>query len=188
MAAPIGCNPLGRGGTSSAKRCAMVHASCDCASPKLFEIPGHLSKRFRNPGVVTGVKAYGKRFLESRSSAASSSLQSSLIGMTSAPLVSAWHYPHRPERDSVSPPQYALGFISRINKEKATEPVIAVIDDDNSVRQSLARLLKASGFQSFLYGSAGGLSRRLAAPVVRLFDRGSQLGGMSGMDLEEQLT
>jgi FixJ family two-component response regulator len=38
--------------------------------------------------------------------------------------------------------------------EKAIEPVIAVVDDDESVGRSLARFLKASGFQSVVYQSA----------------------------------
>ena len=38
--------------------------------------------------------------------------------------------------------------------EKATESVIAVVDDDGSIGRSLARFLKASGFQPVVSRSA----------------------------------
>ena len=72
--------------------------------------------------------------------------------------------------------------------EKATEPMIAVIDDDKSVRRSMERLLKAFGFKSVLFRSAEAF---LADPQHRRFDClivDMQLGGMSGIDLQEHLT
>lgn len=66
--------------------------------------------------------------------------------------------------------------------------MIAVIDDDESVLKSMARLLKASGYQSALYWSAEDF---LAEPLHSRFDClivDLQLGGMSGIDLQEQLT
>ena len=71
--------------------------------------------------------------------------------------------------------------------EKAIEPMIAVVDDDESVARSLARFLKASGFQSVVYQSA----EAFLADQQRLhFDClivDIQLGGMSGTDLQERL-
>lgn len=71
--------------------------------------------------------------------------------------------------------------------EKETDRVIAVIDDDESVRRSLSRLLKAAGFQSAVFRSAEAF---LADPQHPRFDClivDLQLGGMSGTDLQEQL-
>lgn len=70
----------------------------------------------------------------------------------------------------------------------ATEPMIAVVDDDESVGRSLARFLRASGFQSVVFRSA---EEFLADPQHPRFDcllLDLQLGGMSGTDLQEQLT
>lgn len=68
--------------------------------------------------------------------------------------------------------------------EKAIDPVIAVVDDDESVGRSLARFLKASGLH---YQSA----EAFLADQQRLhFDClivDIQLGGMSGTDLQERL-
>lgn len=64
---------------------------------------------------------------------------------------------------------------------------IAVVDDDDSVRRALGRLLRAAGFQASSYSSA---EQFLAdAPRVRtdclVLD--IHLGGMSGLDLQRQL-
>ena len=67
-------------------------------------------------------------------------------------------------------------------------PLIAVVDDEESMRRSLARFLKASGFQPVAYQSAEAF---LADPEHRRFDClivDLQLGGMSGIDLQGQLT
>ena len=65
--------------------------------------------------------------------------------------------------------------------------MIAVIDDDESMGRSLARFLKASGFQSVLFRSAEGF---LADPQHPRFDClivDLQLGGMSGIALRDRL-
>ena len=72
--------------------------------------------------------------------------------------------------------------------EETTEPVIALIDDDTSVLKSVARFLKASGYQTVLFRSA---EEFLADPKHLRFDClvvDLQLGGMSGIELQEQLT
>lgn len=74
-----------------------------------------------------------------------------------------------------------------MKSEKATEPVIAVIDDDNSVRQSLARLLKASGFQSVLFGSAEAFLADSQHPWFDCLIVDLQLDGMSGVALRDRL-
>ena len=67
-------------------------------------------------------------------------------------------------------------------------PLIAIVDDDPSVRKALERLLKAAGFEATSFASApeflqGGLA---AAPECVLLD--IHLGGMSGFELYEQLS
>lgn len=78
-------------------------------------------------------------------------------------------------------------FRSEMMNAKTIQPLIAVIDDDESVGRSLARFLKASGFHSVVYPSAEGFlvdakHRRFDCLIVDL-----QLGGMSGIDLWENL-
>jgi two-component system, LuxR family, response regulator FixJ len=67
-------------------------------------------------------------------------------------------------------------------------PLITVVDDDSSVRKSLARLLKAAGFEAMTFASArdflegGGLA---PAPECLILD--IRLGGMNGFELYEHL-
>jgi FixJ family two-component response regulator len=64
---------------------------------------------------------------------------------------------------------------------------VGVVDDDESVRRSLARLLRAAGMQPTTYGSAEEF--RAQAPRQR-FDclvLDVQLPGMSGIDLRNRL-
>ena len=65
---------------------------------------------------------------------------------------------------------------------------VAVVDDDSGVRHALARLLRAAGFNPVGYSSAEGF---LADPTRAQTDclvLDVQLGGMSGLDLQERLT
>lgn len=65
---------------------------------------------------------------------------------------------------------------------------VAVVDDDGGVRRALARLLRAAGFNPVGYSSAEGF---LADPTRAQTDclvLDVQLGGMSGLDLQERLT
>jgi FixJ family two-component response regulator len=63
--------------------------------------------------------------------------------------------------------------------------VIAVVDDDASVRQGLERLLRSSGFQAETFASAQEfLTRRWADPPSGLV-LDLPLPGLSGLDLQE---
>lgn len=67
------------------------------------------------------------------------------------------------------------------------KPLIAIVDDDASVRKALERLLKAAGFEATSFASAleflqGGLAK---APECLVLD--IHLGGMNGFELYEQL-
>ena len=66
-------------------------------------------------------------------------------------------------------------------------PLIAIVDDDPSVRKALERLLKAAGFEATSFASAleflqGGLA---ASPECLVLD--VHLGGMNGFELYEHL-
>jgi FixJ family two-component response regulator len=65
--------------------------------------------------------------------------------------------------------------------------VIAVVDDDASVRQGLERLIRSSGFQAETFASAQEfLARRWADPPSCLV-LDLQLPGLSGLDLQKRM-
>ena len=93
----------------------------------------------------------------------------------------------RQVRDSGSSPRSALLFLLPVMLEKTINPLIAVVDDDQSLARSLARFLKASGFDSVVYRSAEAF---LADKQHDRFDClivDQQLGGISGIDLQKCL-
>jgi FixJ family two-component response regulator len=63
----------------------------------------------------------------------------------------------------------------------------AVVDDDGGVRSALARLLHAAGFNPVSYSSAEGFLADLARAQTDCLVADVQLGGMSGLDLQELL-
>jgi FixJ family two-component response regulator len=68
------------------------------------------------------------------------------------------------------------------------EQSIAVVDDDESVRRALARLLRAAGFDAVVFPSGEALlgsGRHARFPCVVLDIR---LGGMSGLEVAHVLT
>jgi len=71
--------------------------------------------------------------------------------------------------------------------ENAIEPVVAVVDDDESVGRSLARFLKASGFRSTIYPSAETFLADAQHPWFDCLIVDLQLVGMSGTELQERL-
>jgi RNA polymerase sigma factor (sigma-70 family) len=66
-------------------------------------------------------------------------------------------------------------------------PVVQVVDDDDSLRQALTRLLRAAGYVVRAYPSAGEflLERRLNTPGCLVLD--IQMPGPSGLDLQKAL-
>jgi FixJ family two-component response regulator len=74
-----------------------------------------------------------------------------------------------------------------MNAQMTTRRYIGIIDDDESLRRSLGRLLQLSGFQPVLFQSA---EEFLADPLrshLRCVLVDVRLGGMSGVELHEHL-
>jgi FixJ family two-component response regulator len=66
-------------------------------------------------------------------------------------------------------------------------PIVHVVDDDESFRTALTRLLKAAGYETRAYASAGDfLTQRESARGCVVVD--VQMPGLSGLDLQEALS
>jgi FixJ family two-component response regulator len=68
------------------------------------------------------------------------------------------------------------------------EPVVYVIDDDISVREGLARLLRSVGLRAELFSSANELLQRKLPPVPSCLVLDVRLPGLSGFELHAELT
>lgn len=64
---------------------------------------------------------------------------------------------------------------------------IAIIDDDRSLRQALGRLLSLSGYTVRTYEGAESFLGDEAQGAINLVVADLQLGGMSGIELQQQL-
>ena len=64
---------------------------------------------------------------------------------------------------------------------------VAVVDDDQSVCRSFARLLRAAGIQPITYGSAEAFLADTKRPQFDCMVLDVQLGGMSGIELAQVL-
>jgi FixJ family two-component response regulator len=65
---------------------------------------------------------------------------------------------------------------------------IAIVDDDASLCNAMDRLLRAAGFQPFTYLSAEAFLRDKGRVRLGCILLDIQLGGMSGFELQSQLT
>ncbi len=67
----------------------------------------------------------------------------------------------------------------------STYPIVHVVDDDDSVRTAVARLLRASGYEVRAHASAGDflIHRQLDCPGCVILD--IRMPGPSGLDLQE---
>ncbi len=70
---------------------------------------------------------------------------------------------------------------------KITPIYVAVIDDEESARRSLARLLRAAGFQPITYDSAESFLTGKDRPKFACLVLDIQLGAMSGVELAGRL-
>lgn len=64
---------------------------------------------------------------------------------------------------------------------------VAVVDDDESLCRSLARLLQASGMRAVIYSSAEAFLADTRQPAFDCLVFDIQLGGMTGIELHRQL-
>jgi len=64
---------------------------------------------------------------------------------------------------------------------------VAVVDDDESFRRAIGRLLRAVGFGTAVYPSAEAFLQAVTAEPVHCLVLDIQLGGMSGLDLGHRL-
>ena len=68
-----------------------------------------------------------------------------------------------------------------------TAPLIAVVDDDDALRNSLDDLLQAVGFRVQGFASAEAFLRTQPAPEAACLILDVRLPGMSGLELQRQL-
>jgi FixJ family two-component response regulator len=64
---------------------------------------------------------------------------------------------------------------------------VAVVEDDESLRRAVARLLAASGYHPVGYHSAEALLADSNRPTFQCLVVDIQLGGISGLELKERL-
>jgi FixJ family two-component response regulator len=69
-----------------------------------------------------------------------------------------------------------------------TRPLITVVDDDESVRESLPDLLKEFGFEAQAFSSAEEFLASEAIAETRCLVLDVAMPGMSGPDLQKELT
>ncbi|MES2149142.1 MAG: response regulator [Pseudomonadota bacterium] len=71
-----------------------------------------------------------------------------------------------------------------MNKPK---PVVAIVENDSAMLKALERLLRASGYRSELFASAESFLERSAEPAVGCLILDIDLGGISGIELQNRL-
>ena len=77
--------------------------------------------------------------------------------------------------------------MSEASINHSSKSYIAIVEDDESLCRSLARLLRASGYQPVTYHSAEVFLGDAKRPVFDCLIVDIQLGGMSGPELGERL-
>src|SRR5918998_1968415 len=70
---------------------------------------------------------------------------------------------------------------------KSTHPLVSVVDDDESVRESLPDLLKAFGFSVKAFSSAEEFLASHCIDTTRCLILDVSMPGMSGPDLQREL-
>jgi FixJ family two-component response regulator len=70
----------------------------------------------------------------------------------------------------------------------SARPLVAIVDDDQSVRESLPYLIKVPGFSSRVFRSAEGFLASDCVGQTRCLVLDVAMAGMSGPDLQQELT
>ena len=68
------------------------------------------------------------------------------------------------------------------------QQVVAVVEDDPGMLQSIERLLNAYKFETATFSSAEAFLSEAASSIIRCLVLDIDLGGMSGIELRERLT
>ena len=72
-------------------------------------------------------------------------------------------------------------------KSRESEAVIAVVDDDLSVREGLSSLIRSAGFEVEVFASAQEFLARPCAQAPGCLVLDLQLPGLSGLDLQKRM-
>jgi RNA polymerase sigma factor (sigma-70 family) len=72
--------------------------------------------------------------------------------------------------------------------ERPSEPTIHVVDDDTMFRNSMARMLRASGYQTALYPSGDDFLAKLPVCEEGCILLDLQMAGVGGFELQDRLT
>ncbi len=68
-----------------------------------------------------------------------------------------------------------------------TEPLIAIVDDDESVRTAIGGMIESFGYSSVTFGSASEFLKSDGLPDPSCLILDVQMPGISGLELQDQL-
>jgi FixJ family two-component response regulator len=78
-------------------------------------------------------------------------------------------------------------FVMNKPKEKASQPLIAIVDDDQSFREALKSLLTLIGYRTAIFSSAPDFLESPQFPSVSCAIPDVSMPGMDGLELQRHL-
>src|SRR5260370_4544506 len=87
-------------------------------------------------------------------------------------------------------PSYSAALVPHhppATRATAGEPIVFVVDDDESMREALRRLFRSVGFKVEMFGSAAELLRSKLPDVASCLVLDVRLPGLSGLDFQAEL-